>query len=421
MSANVDKVNTFLKKGSSALLILMVFTLPINMFLNNLFLSIFLGLFGIYIIINFNKDHFLLIKQHFKTLIVLSIPVFILLFGMFYSPETKQALKEFGRLIPILIFVLFLLIQKSFFQSLIKQMLYALVLGCVISASFCWIASIIDVYQNNHSIFALFSREYANHNLSERIGIHTPYLALFVNASIGFCVYSIYDKSRLISKKRLVLIIIFLSIFLFNLMARNALLCFILFGILFLIWSKKHILLISFLGIITLLSVFTFTTEKNYLRDRFFKSINVFENETIFSKKDRRIDRIKASYEVFKQFPLIGPGAANEDKLRREQYYINRDSEAFNENYNSHNQFMEYLSTYGILGGISFLILFFTLFKIVFEKKSYFLLFLVSCFFIANLTESVLERTWGIVYYILMITVLLSWDIKMNIKIQKNV
>jgi O-antigen ligase len=124
---------------------------------------------------------------------------------------------------------------------------------------------------------------------------------------------------------------------------------------------------------------------------------------------------------VFKQFPLLGPGAANEDKYRKEQYYINRDSEAYNENYNAHNQFMEYLSTYGIVGAIGFIVLFGLLFKLVYEKKSFFLGFLITCFFMANLTESLLERTWGITYFIFLATIILSWDEKMNIKIKKNV
>lgn len=417
----VDKLNLFLKKGSIISLLLMVFTLPLNMFLNNLFLTIFLGLFGIYCILNSKKDELINVKQNAINILIICFPVFILIFGMTYSPELNQVLKEFGRLIPLLIFTIFLFLNKPFFQDILKYMLYGLVLGCVISASICWIGSILEIFQSNLSISALFSKEFANHNLSDKIGIHTPYLALFVNTSLGFCIYSLYDNNRVVHKKYVLLIMLYLTIFLFNLMARNAIICFILFGILFLIWSKRFKVLVGFLGVLSLLSVYTFTTEKNFLRDRFFRSINVFENETIFSKKDSRLDRLNASFEVFKQFPLIGPGAANEDKYRREQYFINRDSEAFNENYNAHNQFMEYLSTYGIIGGIGYLLMFFTLFKIVTNKRSYFLLFLVSIFFIANLTESLLERTWGIVYYIILVTVLLSWEKELNISFKKNV
>jgi hypothetical protein len=223
------RINSFLKKGNSALFLLMVFMLPLNMFLNNLFLTVFICLFGIYTILNFNRNSYLVLKENVFLLLALNIPVIILLIGLTYSPETKQGLKELGRLTPVLFIMLYAIINRPFFLGLIKPSLYALMLGCVVSATICWTDSIIEIIKNNESVSALFSSEYAYHNLSDRIGIHTPYLALFVNTSIGFCVYSLYDKNRRLSKIILVFIILFLSIFLFNLMARNAIFCFILF------------------------------------------------------------------------------------------------------------------------------------------------------------------------------------------------
>ena len=408
----INKTTYYLEKANSILLVLMVFTLPLNMFLNNLFLSIFLGLFAIYTILTFKKKPPIKRLKNYRLFIILNIPVLLLLIGMTYSPEIKQGLKEFGRLIPITVMLLYLFLNPSFFNKQIKYLLYALLIGTLISALISWGGAIFEIYQNNDTLMALFTREYANHHLSEKIGIHTPYLALFVNTSIGICVYSLYDKNSLFSKMFLKISLLILIVFLFNLMARNAIFCFILFGFVLLVKTRKYILLASFVGVLIALSVYIFTTEKNFLRDRFFKSINIFETETIFSKKDSRFDRIKASYEVFKQFPLLGTGTANSDMYRLEQYYINRDSEAYNENYNSHNQFMEYLSTYGLLGGISFILLISTLFKITFSKKSFFLFFMTSSFFIATFTESLLERSWGIVYYIVLILFILSWNPK---------
>ncbi len=391
-------------------LILSFFFLPLSLFFNNLFLTIFIILFGIYTLTNFSKNQLSILAKYKILILIFNIPIALLLIGLTYSSHLDDGFKDLGRLIPLLFISIYVVINSKYFSEIILFILSALVLGSVIAALLCWGIAILEILQYNQSIFALLSPEYASHNLADNIGIHSPYLALFVNISIGFCVLAI-DLSLLnIRKWMLYIAILILTLFLFNLMARNAIFCFIFFGIVYLLITKKILILIVFVGIVLALSSYAFLIEKNYLRDRFFKSVNVFETETIFSKKDSRFDRLDASYEVFKKFPILGPGTASEDKYRKEQFYINRDSEAYNNNYNAHNQFMEYLSTYGILGGITFILLFGTLFKIVYYKKSFFLFFLTGCFFVANLTESLFERSWGIIIYILLLLVLMTWD-----------
>src|SRR5690606_38662416 len=114
-------------------------------------------------------------------------------------------------------------------------------------------------------------------------------------------------KSRLPNWFMIISLII-LILFLFNLMARDALFCFILFTFLYCIKYRRFFHLLVFIGLLTSIALYIYSKEDNYLRDRFIKSLNFFEEETIFSKKDNRFDRLTASYEVFKQYPLFGPG-----------------------------------------------------------------------------------------------------------------
>tara|TARA_R110002072_G_scaffold22615_1_gene79411 strand:+ start:248675 stop:249754 length:1080 start_codon:yes stop_codon:yes gene_type:complete len=355
-----------------------------------------------------------------QLLSTLNIPILLLLIGLIYSSNIEGALKDLGRIIPLFFISTYIILNPSFFKRTLKYIMYALILGCLISALICWGISILEITRDGGSLLDLISREYASHKLADNIGIHTPYLALIINLAIGFNILILNDSRRIISKWILIVSLLILILFLFNLMARNAIFCFIFFGIIFLILKKKILWLTAFIALLSLLGGYAYFTEKNFLRDRFFKSVNVFENETIFSKKDGRFDRLEASYEVFKQFPFVGPGAASEDLLRKKQYYINRDSEAYNENYNAHNQFMEYLSTYGILGGLAYILFFVVIFKTVFRKRSFFLFFATGCFFVANLTESLLERSWGVVIYILVIMLLVTWEGNRNNKLLQN-
>lgn len=412
----VVKSGRTLNKVNPILLYAIFLFLPLNLFLNNLFLTLFMVVFGIQTILSLDKDAHKVLGNKWLFLLVLNIPVVLLLIGMLYSSEPYKAFKDLGRLVPIAFMTTYMILNPAFFSKNIKNGLKALVVGCVVAALICWGIAIIEILDVGGALLLLISKEYAYHNLSETIDIHTPYLALFFNIAIGFCIFSLHETKRRISKFGLFFIALLLTLFLFNLMARNAIFCFIIFGIIYLLKQRKYLWLLGFVVTLIMISAYTFATEKNFLRDRFFKSVNIFENETIFSKKDGRFDRLAASYAVFKKFPLFGPGAASEDRHRKEIFYKNRDSEAFNDNYNAHNQFMEYLSTYGLLGGVSFIVLFSVLFKLARKQASNFLYYVLGCFFIANLSESMLERSWGIVFYVIAVMLILSWNEELTLK-----
>ncbi|MEZ4859407.1 MAG: O-antigen ligase family protein [Flavobacteriaceae bacterium] len=282
-------------------------------------------------------------------------------------------------------------------------MLYTLSLGSLLAAFICWAISLLEIYHANGTINDLFTQPYAYHFLSGRVGVHTPYLGLFVSVSIFYLLLKAFEAS---SKKRTLIHLIWASIlflFLLNLLARTALISLSLGLVAFFLYRRKYILVFAVMAAIASLATIVYVQEQNFLRDRLLNSINIFEEQTIFSKKDDRFHRFKASIEVFKEFPLLGPGTASEDPYRKAVYYDNRDSEAYNENYNAHNQFLEYLSTFGILGGVTFLWIIYVLLKDSFGTKDVFSVFLVFSFIMASLTESVLERSWGISFYLLLL------------------
>lgn len=390
----------------------MLATFPLSLFLNNLFATVFLIAFGFYLLLSQK----LIIKKTFKKnlhlFLILSVPFLLTLLGSIYSSNPSGALKMIGKIAPLLFFVYYGVYHKHWFSDKIKPAFWFLVIGCLLSAGLSWGLSLVEIVKLKLPISVLFTQEFAYHNLAEKLGIHTPYLALFINAALGFIVYSFYDKQRKISKPFLWFIFIVLTIFLFNLMARNAIFCYLFFGFIFLVKSKNYLLLLIFFVVISALTIYIYNTEKNFLRDRFIYGVNIFEEETIFSKKDNRFDRWQASVEVFKQFPILGPGTDAAKEFRKEQYLINLDSEAYNEGYNAHNQFFEYLSTYGLLGALLFILMVFYLIKITLQQHSTLLLYLLGCFLLAMVTESILVRSWGVMYYGFLIICIFSWNIK---------
>lgn len=385
--------------------------LPLNLFINNLLFTSFIILFGLIKI--FQKKFIITekITPNLKDIIIISSPFLLVVAGLFYSKE-PFSFSFVERLAPIFLMSYYIFIDSEFFKRIIKRVFVFFLIGCLFFSISNWTFALVSIFSNSLPLSSLLTVDYASYNLTQFLDIHPPYAGLFINAAIGFCVYSLHDIKNKVPKWFLSLSIVILTLFLFNLMARNAIFCFLLFSLIYLVKFRKYIFLFSFLGIIGLIVGGIYSMDENYLRDRFFKSLNLFEQETIFSKKDTRFDRLSASYEVFKQHPIIGPGTGADDKLRREQYFINRDVEAFNKNYNAHNQFMEYLSTYGVLGGIVFLLIFYTFLKESIKKNSFFLIFIFSCFFIASISESLLERSWGVSFYILLFVSIWSFESK---------
>lgn len=405
-----NKVYSFFKEVSKWSFYLVLGTFPLGLFLNSLFATTFLIAFSFFL---FNNRSFIDKRASTKQWIqfsILSIPFLLTLFGSLYSTNPYRAVKIIGKVAPLFFFAYFAVFHSKWFENKIKKSFWFLVFGCLLSAFLSWGLSLIEIMKLNLPFYVLFTQEFAYHNLAEKLGVHTPYLALFINTSLGFIVYTFYDINNKTSKVWLKLIFILLSVFLFNLMARNAIFCYLIFGFIFLVKSKNYWLLMSFFLVIGALVFYIYTTEKNFLRDRFIYGMNIFEKETIFSKKDNRFDRWQASVEVFKQFPILGPGTEDVEEFRKEQYLINLDSEAYNEGYNSHNQFFEYLSTYGLLGALSFVLLVVFLINFTCQQHSFFLLYLLGCFLMAMITESILVRSWGVMYYGFLSLCLFSWN-----------
>lgn len=414
------KKEDWLDQISIVSLILSVLFLPLNMWLNNVLTLVFIGLQ----IINFFRiDTFekrIRLKGFKRLLLIFTLPFTLVLLGTIYSDNLSDASDDIVRLIPVLMLPILFVSNP---EIIIKHRLtigWALVIGCLASALACWSFNIFTILNNHESLSRILKPEYANQGLTKVIDLHASYVAILVNTSLAFIIYTIEKQLVKINKVFLYACMIILVLFLFHLLARTAILTFLVAVLIYIIARKKwKVLLLLFAGI-SLITIVAHSIDQNYLRDRLFNSLNFFQKESQFSKKDDRFNRLKASYEVFLQHPIIGPGTADDDEFRRIIFKRNRDVIAYNQNYNAHNQFFEYLSTYGIIGALVFIILFYTIFALIIQRKNYFFLFIFFAFLLASMTESLLERTLGIVYFALALSFLIILTSKNDIKINKH-
>ena len=389
-------------------LISAVFFLPLNLNLNNICLVVFIvSSFLLFFLKDYNKKKEIL-KSNFKIITLFSIPFLLNFFGLFYSKNLNLAVDYNIRALPFLLLPMASIVSNKLFFNNYKKMGTALVLGCLSTAFFCWIFSFYEISQLNRPFSAIIGPLYTHHNLLKPLDLHAAYVSICIYTAIGFII-KIYSDSNQNFKRFYFIAALILTIFMFQLLSRNALIfSFFSFSVLLVLKRKWRILLISY-SLILLAVVGAYNIKHNYLRDRLFNSLNLFEKPTRFSKKDDRFDRLSASYEIFERSPIYGYGTASEDSFRREVFKRNRDQVAYQNNYNAHNQFFEYLSTFGIIGGIAYFIFFASLFYLVIRIKKGFFTFIAIGLFLACTTESVFERSQGVVYASLFLAILISY------------
>lgn len=96
---------------------------------------------------------------------------------------------------------------------------------------------------------------------------------------------------------------------------------------------------------------------------------------------------------------MIGLTPGDRRAIMNEEFYENGLNPAF-ENYNLHNQYVQTFVEMGLIGLLLYVLLNFFYFKLAIADKNYLLLIFMIAFTIFQMTESVLERNKGIVFFI---------------------
>ena len=305
--------------------------------------------------------------------------------GLFYGDD-KQAFIELIRVLPIILVPFFVLIF-GFYRDTIK-LEHSFYIGLVIALIFvfliCEFRVIYGIISENQPISYLMRWRYLNFNFTKPIDIHPAYLGILMVWALAYIMF----KSDF-SLKLKILLLLFLSLMLFQSLARNALI--VSFIILFYSSFNQGLFKLKYLLITVIILIFSVSVlhPSDYLRNKF---LFIFVDDNPI--KDNRFNRFEASYNVFKIAPFFGVGPGFDDELRIKEYKLLNEKVAAEKRYNSHNQFIEFLSTYGSFGLFCFLVSI----VLIFYQTKYLIFYriLILAFIFACLTESVLERTLGI-------------------------
>lgn len=381
-----------LEKCKFWLLYLTVFTLPMYMQLNNVLLGAFIGV-GLFTAI-LKRDKTRSWTEVYKAWPVLVF--FLLAIVASFHHFNGQAfgfLEKYWSL--FLLPVVFFSDPEGYSQRQ-RQIFISLIYGCAATLLLCYGNMVWEMVAGAEPFNYMFRWRHIGQQFTEFADTHPAYLGLYIVTSILFL---LQDKgfTRIVK----LILLLFLLAGLFQLASRMALL---LFGLFLVFFSAKKFMehswqvLVLLLGMTLFAGIYVFYGS-SYMEKRLFSSENVME--------DKRFERWRISFEIFKEHPWLGVGYADVKPLRKAKYIANDFQVAAESEYNAHNQFLEYLNSNGLIGGVIYVASFFYLLNASIQRRDNLFTLLFFALLIANLTESMMVRIKGIEYFAIFATLFL--------------
>lgn len=372
----------------------------------------------------------------FKSKVLLFITLYscVAAASLLYSENISKGLELLQRQLPLLIFPVIFLSTKKIPRKNLEIIITALIASCFIMALYCHYYNYTELVRLNKFSFYNFTiKDYFTHykfthsHLTRGLDLHPTYFSFFILTALLFLKSRIFSQN-LNKKHKIISVIISIYFigFLFHLSSKLAIVLLFLLLVFYLIQfllikkSVKGGIIFSIIMLITLFSVFQIDHVKNRFNDIIPKSQGV-DPESDFVKSYKKHRAITLDIYIKQNFKdlILGQGIGDTQEYL-DKAYLKYQPELNEKSINSdlndkpfsltglnyHNQYLQVFGSIGLLGGMLFILfIFFPLLKAINQRDEILIIFItLSLFFF--LTESVLVRQKGIVFFSLMLSFL---------------
>jgi len=379
-------------KANYYVLVLLAFVIP----LERKFAPPLIVLFLITSIIN----HRLKKLSGHKVLLFTSLFVFYVL-GVIYSEDKTLGLNNLVEKLSLLIFPLAIYISSINYKEKLKSILYSFVDGCFVSGLISLIVSML-VFN-----FTLDSSSFFYGNSS--YFLHPSYLAMYFNFAL-LVLYFTTDlfTSKIIGKGKVrpLFLMSFFSIIILFSASKTGLIFLLLIhfsAILYWIIRNKEyvwgaVAIVSFIVLSVLVFQYSSTIQKR-VNEMF--TVVVSGDTSSGSTTAARAEIWDISLGLIAEKPLFGHGTSDEKEVLFEAYEKDGLFDFAEKKLNAHNQFLQTGIAVGLVGMLALLLMLSIPFYFSIKNKHY----LYGCFILLVsfnfLTEAMLERQAGVVFYTL--------------------
>ena len=326
----------------------------------------------------------------------------VLLISISYSENTSYAFRKLETGLSLLAYPLVFMLLYNCKEHLNKKFINTLKWVFVISLAFFLISTFI-YYWLTEPYFVFKGTIIHYHTLVDLriIGyeIHSIYLSMHIGVGILFLIdlVSKTQKTKMFFKLFfLVLFFVFLAI----LNKRGPIIAMAVVGFVYLIRSKvkaKPALLVAIIAVAFIITLMFIPKFKDINRFKELVDIEGLKTNPN-SSTALRLSIYSCSIEQAIKSPIVGYGWGDV-KTVLEDCYKDENPNLLLKNYNTHNQFLSILLSTGIIGLLVFLFYFYFIFKFSNKHKNQLLFFLLLYFGLNMLSENILEREDGVIFF----------------------
>jgi len=325
--------------------------------------------------------------------------------SMLYSTDTANGLRGLETRGSLLVAPLIILAHRRLLgKNGALQVVKAFIWG---NFAVCTLALIYAAYRvlSTGQLYFLFEGSEFKHYyflydaLSEPF-MHPGYLSTYVGLAIIGCIYFL-SKTK---AKGWLAGLMFLLITLFLLQGRiNILALFVVLGVGALVAAivqraYKMLLLPVFAVVAFLVVIFI---GGDAIKSRFIEmpDFSYDISGTEFTSATYRLAEWSCALDAIAQKPLTGHGIGDSRAALRDMYGQRGFHEGVRRNFNAHNQYLETVLAIGFVGLLVLLLIISVYVKMGWKQKHYLLLASLLFMVLSMLTESMLERAWGVVLF----------------------
>lgn len=378
---------------------IVIATIPLPMIINNI--AIFIFIFFSLLDIKRVK-----LKQNFINYL---FPVIFLLslFSLAYTCNFGNGLKMIEKTLSFAIFFLFVP-TLSISKEQINKVLNLFVAGSLIVLLIFLTVAFYHVL--NTGSFIIFNPEnlvnenyFFYHRLTKPFDIHAVYFGMYLVFSSCILLNDFQNKNRNVKIIRLIaLVILAIGIYLMQSFAvLSVYFTVLLFFLINLNKRKINFKRIALLALIILLPATIFYQKAKVFNGEVFEyNIEEDVHSTDWNSLNIRLAKWECAIEVFKENNLLfGSGVGCTQEKLDEMYLKKNFNIGIAKRFNTHNQYLHYLVTLGILGFAAYLIFLGAAFYRSLVSNNFLLFSLIAIIAICSVTENIFGLNKGIVFF----------------------
>ena len=335
-----------------------------------------------------------------KVVLFCILPFLLYLISLFWTENLDVGFRYAGKTLSFFVLPITVFILKPFkstlqFKNFNKVFIMASAISMVITV--IYILFRINNIFNKRNEYSINIKLRETIELTPIIGEHTIYFSLIMAIALLLLFYNRFKYQWL----NIFLCLLFIMGIVIA-SSKGVILSVLLVGILLAfqeIKSKVKVIMVIALSLFGFVTIAYFSPIKDRVNE-IIKTKHIYPKEEYYNSFNLRMAIYNCSFSLIKETPIMGYGPGDVQQELNNCYKKFNTSAFNNKNYNTHNQYLDYILSFGVIGLILILFsfIYFLGIAIVYKNNEYFniLILFYSSFF----TENFLVRNTGIVLFI---------------------